>query len=136
MHSIMVKPLPAGCRLTALYDCCHSGSALDLPYIYVLLAYFTANYQGSNGLVKEPNLLHEAAHGLLGAGLSYQRGDVEGVITAGSSLFKKLTTTEEKRQSNRETKTSPADVIQLSGCKDYETSKDTMEGVIIHQRRC
>jgi hypothetical protein len=35
MHLIMVGPLPAGCRLTAVYDCCHSGSALDLPYEYV-----------------------------------------------------------------------------------------------------
>jgi hypothetical protein len=37
MHEIMVRPLPAGCRLTALFDssCCHSGSALDLPYEYV-----------------------------------------------------------------------------------------------------
>ncbi|PBK64313.1 hypothetical protein ARMSODRAFT_962150 [Armillaria solidipes] len=34
MHSIMVKPLPSGCRLTALFDCSHSGTALDLPYIY------------------------------------------------------------------------------------------------------
>lgn len=34
MHSIMVDPLPSGCRLTALLDCCHSGTALDLPYIY------------------------------------------------------------------------------------------------------
>ncbi|GLB36836.1 putative caspase domain containing protein [Lyophyllum shimeji] len=34
MHDIMVKPLPAGCRLTALFDSCHSGTALDLPYIY------------------------------------------------------------------------------------------------------
>ncbi|KAK0491295.1 caspase domain-containing protein [Armillaria novae-zelandiae] len=34
MHSIMVKPLPSGCRLTALFDCCHSGTALDLPYVY------------------------------------------------------------------------------------------------------
>ncbi|PBK87178.1 hypothetical protein ARMGADRAFT_1085950 [Armillaria gallica] len=33
MHLIMVKPLPSGCRLTALFDCCHSGTALDLPYI-------------------------------------------------------------------------------------------------------
>ncbi|KAG9223506.1 hypothetical protein CCMSSC00406_0006998 [Pleurotus cornucopiae] len=29
-----VKPLPRNCRLTALFDCCHSGTALDLPYIY------------------------------------------------------------------------------------------------------
>lgn len=34
MHKIMVKPLPRGCRLTAIFDSCHSGSALDLPYVY------------------------------------------------------------------------------------------------------
>jgi metacaspase-1 len=34
MFFIMVKPLPPGCRLTAIFDSCHSGSALDLPYIY------------------------------------------------------------------------------------------------------
>ncbi|KAI0217124.1 Ca(2+)-dependent cysteine protease [Massospora cicadina] len=34
MNRILVRPLPAGCRLTALFDCCHSGTALDLPYIY------------------------------------------------------------------------------------------------------
>ncbi|KAF8839756.1 hypothetical protein BDN67DRAFT_904957 [Paxillus ammoniavirescens] len=34
MHRIMVKPLPQGCRLTAIFDSCHSGTALDLPYIY------------------------------------------------------------------------------------------------------
>ncbi|TFK33161.1 caspase domain-containing protein [Crucibulum laeve] len=34
MHDIMVKSLPKGCRLTALFDSCHSGTVLDLPYIY------------------------------------------------------------------------------------------------------
>ncbi|KAG2032334.1 caspase domain-containing protein [Suillus americanus] len=34
MHLIMVKSLPAGCRLTAIFDSCHSGTALDLPYMY------------------------------------------------------------------------------------------------------
>ncbi|KAJ7155032.1 caspase domain-containing protein [Mycena filopes] len=34
MHDIMVRPLPAGCRLTAVFDSCYSGTALDLPYIY------------------------------------------------------------------------------------------------------
>jgi len=34
MHAIMVKPLPPGCRLTAVFDSCHSGTVLDLPFIY------------------------------------------------------------------------------------------------------
>jgi hypothetical protein len=34
IHDIMVKPLPQGCHLTAVLDCCNSGTLLDLPYIY------------------------------------------------------------------------------------------------------
>lgn len=29
-----VRPLLPGVRLTAIMDSCHSGTALDLPYIY------------------------------------------------------------------------------------------------------
>ncbi|KAJ2917544.1 hypothetical protein MD484_g2842, partial [Candolleomyces efflorescens] len=29
-----VRPLPDDCRLTGLFDACHSGTVLDLPYIY------------------------------------------------------------------------------------------------------
>ncbi|KAE9396721.1 hypothetical protein BT96DRAFT_1021227 [Gymnopus androsaceus JB14] len=34
LFKIMARPLPAGCRLTALFDSCHSGTVLDLPFIY------------------------------------------------------------------------------------------------------
>lgn len=34
IHEILVKPLAAGSRLTALFDSCHSGTVLDLPYLY------------------------------------------------------------------------------------------------------
>jgi uncharacterized caspase-like protein len=34
MHEIMVEPLPPQCRLTAIFDCCHSGTILDLPVVY------------------------------------------------------------------------------------------------------
>ncbi|KZS87313.1 hypothetical protein SISNIDRAFT_461041 [Sistotremastrum niveocremeum HHB9708] len=32
LFNILVQPLPLGCTLTALFDMCHSGTGLDLPY--------------------------------------------------------------------------------------------------------
>ena len=34
MHDLMVRSLPAQVRLTAIFDSCHSGTALDLPFVY------------------------------------------------------------------------------------------------------
>jgi hypothetical protein len=39
MHMIMVSGLPAGCRLTAIFDACHSGSALGTNPIYFMTLY-------------------------------------------------------------------------------------------------
>jgi hypothetical protein len=33
MHELMVKPLPHQCRLTAIYDSCHSATLLGLPHL-------------------------------------------------------------------------------------------------------
>jgi len=118
MHDILVKPLPPGCRLTAIFDCCHSGSVLDLPYEYSV-----------DGKQKEQNLIRDAAKGLLNAGISYSRGDMNGVISAGMHLFNKATKGKEAREKSRLTKSSPADVIQFSGCKDYEKAADTVAEV-------
>ena len=34
LYDIIVKPLPKGCHLVCLFDCCHSGTVLDLPYVF------------------------------------------------------------------------------------------------------
>lgn len=35
LFDTLVRPLPAGCRLTCVLDSCHSGGVLDLPFIFV-----------------------------------------------------------------------------------------------------
>lgn len=107
----MVRPLQGGVRLTAIFDSCHSGTALDLPYIY-----------STQGILKEPNLAKEAGQGLLGVISSYSQGDLGGVANNIMSFFKKATSGEEAHSRAIATKTSPADVIMLSGSKDDQTS--------------
>lgn len=117
MHRVMVAPLQPGVRLTAIFDSCHSGSALDLPYIY-----------STQGVLKEPNLAKEAGQGLLGIVGAYARKDIGGMITTAGKLFKQVTSGEETFKKNLRTKTSPADVIMWSGSKDSQTSADASIG--------
>lgn len=107
----MVTPLPAGARLTAIFDSCHSGSCLDLPYIY-----------STKGVVKEPNLAKEAGAGLLSAVTSYARGDLGGAVSSIFGFAKKAMTGDDAYNQTVRTKTSPADVVMWSGSKDDQTS--------------
>lgn len=107
----MVKPLAPGVRLTAIFDSCHSGTALDLPYIY-----------STQGMLKAPNLAKEAGQGLLGVISSYSRGDLGGVISQAAGFFKKATSGDDAYNRALATKTSPADVVMWSGSKDDQTS--------------
>ncbi|KAK2009958.1 hypothetical protein LZ32DRAFT_563869 [Colletotrichum eremochloae] len=113
MHHIMVKPLQPGVRLTAIFDSCHSGSALDLPYIY-----------STKGVLKEPNLAKEAGQGLLNAFTAYASGDLGGVASSIFSFGKRAISGDGAYEKTKETRTSPADVIMWSGSKDSQTSAD------------
>lgn len=106
-----MQSLQPGVRLTAIFDSCHSGSALDLPYIY-----------STQGVLKEPNLAKEAGQGLLSIVSSYARGDLGGIASSAIGFFKKATRGDEVYQRNLRTKTSPADVVMWSGSKDDQTS--------------
>ncbi|KAJ4388125.1 Ca(2+)-dependent cysteine protease [Gnomoniopsis smithogilvyi] len=113
MHRIMVRPLAAGVRLTAIFDSCHSGTALDLPYIY-----------STQGVLKEPNLAKDAGTNILGMLSAYGQGDLNGMFKKGLGLFTRATKGEEAHAKTLATKSSAADVIMLSGSKDDQTSAD------------
>ncbi|KAI0482668.1 caspase domain-containing protein [Xylariaceae sp. FL0804] len=113
LHMVVVNPLPAGARLTAIFDSCHSGSVLDLPYTY-----------STKGVLKEPNLAAEAGQGLLNAFTSYVSGDKAGVGKALFAFAKTAYRGDDGYKKTIKTKTSPADVIMWSGSKDDQTSAD------------
>ncbi|WFC98929.1 Ca(2+)-dependent cysteine protease [Malassezia yamatoensis] len=116
LHARLVRPLPVGCRLTALFDSCHSGTALDLPYVY-----------STSGNIKETNISMNVGKGLFGAAMNYARGDIGGVVSGLMSTFKSATMNRSAAEYTRQTRSSGADVIMLSGCKDSQTSADAME---------
>ncbi|WRT66801.1 uncharacterized protein IL334_003764 [Kwoniella shivajii] len=115
-HDLLVRPLPAGCRLTAIFDSCHSGTVMDLPYVY-----------SPEGKIKEPDLLIEAKEGLLGAGMDVLRGDTGGIMSNLFGAAKSVFDAKKADQKTKKTNTSPADIIQWAGCKDNQTSADTQE---------
>ncbi|EPX73525.1 metacaspase Pca1 [Schizosaccharomyces octosporus yFS286] len=116
MHDIMVRPLPPGCRLTAIFDSCHSGGALDLPFTY-----------STKGVLKEPNMLKESGMNVLHAGMSYMAGDIGGIFSNVKNIVQSASGGFHNNalQYSRQYKFSPADVISISGCKDNQTSADT-----------
>ncbi|KAH8204566.1 hypothetical protein TruAng_001195 [Truncatella angustata] len=115
IHDMCVKPLLPGVRLTAIFDSCHSGTAMDLPYVY-----------STKGVLKEPNLAAEAGQGALAAFSAYASGDIGGVISSVMGFAKKAMNGDDAYNKTMATKTSPADVIMFSGSKDDQTSADAM----------
>ncbi|KAK4041839.1 Metacaspase-1A [Parachaetomium inaequale] len=113
IHELVVKPLQPGVRLTAIFDSCHSGSVLDLPYLY-----------STKGVLKEPNLAKEAGQGLLEAVGHYARGDMGSVASTVFGFAKSAFKGNDAYERTKRTKTSPADVIMWSGSKDDQTSAD------------
>jgi len=118
MNAILVRQLPRGARLTAIYDSCHSATALDLPYVY-----------DCYGNIKKQKVSRkQAGMNLLETGIAFKTGNIFGAIQAGKQALNSLTAigNEGKAQEITETtRSSQGDVVMFAGCKDHQTSADT-----------
>lgn len=118
MHAIMVSPLQPGVRLTALFDSCHSGTVLDLPYTY-----------STKGVIKEPNMWKDVGSSGLQAAMAYATGNTTSLVSSLGNVFTTITKSNNNvdRERVKQIKFSPADVIMFSGSKDNQTSADATE---------
>ncbi|KAI1315728.1 Ca(2+)-dependent cysteine protease [Mortierella claussenii] len=107
LHNMLVKALPPGVRLTVVFDCCHSGSALDLPYIYASTGYI----RGSSAFAD------------LGYKLVKGNFDAEALKELQEN-WQALQLEEKEFGRQVSLKAANADVIMFSGCKDDQTSAD------------
>ncbi|KAL0085008.1 caspase domain-containing protein [Phycomyces blakesleeanus] len=114
MYDLLVRPLCVGSRLTAVFDSCHSGTALDLPYIY-----------SPEGHIKTKSLIRQAGEGLLGISTSHKGGAMN-LISSFMELGQEMIKTRQIEAHHRELNTSLADVIMFSGCDDHEYSCDAV----------
>jgi len=118
IYANLVKPLPKGCRLTAIFDSCHSGTVMDLPYTYQC---------DGNVEVIENDVRKEIFKKAINVVGSLIQGNPAGIAEALMSIFDgslSATSNSANQQAIIEKRQHDADVIQFSGCRDNQTSAD------------
>jgi len=124
LHDTLVRPLPAGVRLTAIFDSCHSGTALDLPYIYR-----AEESEYKNAHKDEKNSGFFNRHKKKIKIKSVLSGGVTGIGSVVASVAGGELVHQGKKHARREImehmNTSKAMVMMIAGCRDEQTSADT-----------
>ncbi|ORX39480.1 peptidase C14 [Piromyces finnis] len=120
IHDLLVKPLPKGCLLTALADCCHSGTVLDLPYSY--------NSDGELECIDDMDRQHkEISKEYLSNEVYKKNKMVQNLINRNTSpppIYLSLRERSTIDSYIKQTRKSSANVIQYSSCRDNEISAD------------
>lgn len=134
LHKALISPLNPRTRLTILFDCCHSGSAVELPYVY------RPDSQGRVNMVdnlKKGVSLASAAMKLFQGGFTSNKvADAKMLLGGAQDFWKGL--------HHRSASSTPAnedglgedyfvedwknegkDAWMFSGCADDQTSADT-----------
>ncbi|RDW65235.1 hypothetical protein BP5796_09927 [Coleophoma crateriformis] len=132
LHKTLISPMIPSARLTILFDCCHSGSAVELPYVYRPDAAGNVNLIDN---VKQGINLASAAMNLLQGGFTSKKVEDAKVLFGGAQSFFKSLHHRPGRPVNEDGldeevfvedwKNEGKDVWMFSGCADNQTSADT-----------
>lgn len=130
LHQHLVSRLAPGSTLFVIFDCCHSGSALELPWVYRAQGdgqiSLMDNFRAGMHLVGE-------AQGLIQGGFTMEKvGAAKQLLAGATDFFRSLRHEfDEEGQGDAEglyrkdsLREDPRSVFMLSGCKDSQTSAD------------
>lgn len=129
LHEHLVTNMAPECTLFIVMDCCHSGSAVELPYVY------RSDADGQISLMdnlKAGTRLISDAHNLIQGDLSYNKiGEAKELLAGAASFFRGLKHMGEQEEEGLEGGEFAGQygseqkmVTMFSGCRDDQTSAD------------
>ncbi|KAF2032877.1 peptidase C14 [Setomelanomma holmii] len=129
LHEHLVTRMAPGCTLFIVMDCCHSGSAVELPFVY------RSDSDGQISLLdnlKAGATLVTEAQRLIDGGFSYSKvGEAQHLLAGASSFFKGLRHMGEQEEEGLgegefagQYGSEQKMVTMFSGCRDDQTSAD------------
>jgi len=125
IYQLLVEPLPQGCKLTTIFDCCHSGTIMDLPYTYQCPSHVEVIENDLRKAIFKKT--KEVVHSIIG-------GDPDEIAKSLKSIFDGSIRRTAINGTNPETirrLQSNGEVIQFSGCRDDQKSVDVKMGDIV-----